>query len=95
MTSEIVYSPTAVSFVGRDAVELYRARTLAAALRLYAKTGMLPARHINLLSLLLLAQNYTGKTYKRSKAQAAQAADDVKVWADAFALSLPHRTEAE
>jgi len=80
----------AVSFVGFEAVDLFRARMLASHLKLYAKTGIKPTRGVGLKQMLALASGYTRKRYPNTKAAAIAAAEDVKVWADALALSLPH-----
>lgn len=81
--------PGGISFVGHDAVDLFRARTLASMLKLYAKTGIKPTRGVTLKQMLTLATKYTGQRYASTKAHALLASDHVKTWADAFALSLP------
>lgn len=87
----VEHSDGVISFVGYDAVDLYRARVLASSLKLYAKTGIKPSRHITLKHMLLMATSYTGQRYASTKAHAMLAADHVKSWADAFALSIEHR----
>lgn len=88
MDNFVEISEHATSYVGFEAVDLFRARMLASSLRLYAKTGMIPTRGVTITKMLALASHYTGKPYKRGSA--AIAADDVKAWADALALALPH-----
>lgn len=75
------------SYVGPDAVALLRARTIASALRLYARTGMKANRAYTPSNMLAAATGITGKQYKRG--QYVQAADDIKVWADNMELALP------
>lgn len=77
--------PTA--FVGPDAVNLFRAKTLASALRMYAKTGMLPTRGVSPTKMLQLARQYTGKEYRRG--QHMLAANDIQVWIDTMTAALP------
>lgn len=75
------------SFVGPDAVNYFRAECLASALKFYAKTGMKITRNVTPTSMLKMATEYTGKSYKRGQYQ--QAADDVKRWADEMKAALP------
>lgn len=67
----------AVVFSGRDAVEVFRARTIASALRLYAKTGMKANRAYTPSNMLAAATQITGQKFKRGQyEQAAQALID-------------------
>lgn len=81
------------SYVGTDAVNLFRARTLASALSLYAKTKIIPTRGVTGSVMLAMATHYTGKTYKRG--QHAQAAEDVKVWVNTMQAALPTTVDGE
>ena len=81
----------ATSFVGPDAVALFRAATIVSALRLYAKTGMKPNRMWTPTAMLKAASAITGKTYKRG--QYEQAADDVSTWVQAMKLALPEEEQ--
>lgn len=81
----------AVSFVGPDAVNMFRAATLASALKLYAATKMLPTRGVTASGMLKLASEYTGKKYKRGEYQ--KAADDVGQWVQTMKAALPHKTQ--
>jgi hypothetical protein len=76
-----------VAFIGHDAVHLYRAMVLASALKLYAKTKMLPTRGVSARAMLLHATAYTGKTYKRGEAM--KAAEDVRVWVATMKAAMP------
>ena len=69
----------AVVFSGRDAVEVFRARTIASALRLYAKTGIKANRAYTPTNMLTAASQITGKTFKRG--QFEQAAQALTEWA--------------
>jgi len=55
---------------------LLQAITLKHALRLYAKTGLLPNRQTSATKLLQIATRVTGKSYKRG--QHAKAAEDIE-----------------
>jgi hypothetical protein len=85
--SEIKTGPGGTTFAGPDAVRLYQARAISAALRLYAKTGMKPNRAWTPSAMLKAATDITGNAYKRG--QYLTAADDVKQWADTMAAALP------
>lgn len=71
----------AVVFSGRGAVEVFRARTIASALRLYAKTGMKANRAYTPTNMLKAAEAITGTKFKRG--QHEQAAQALTEWADA------------
>lgn len=86
--SEIVYHDSGITLAGPDAVNLYRAATIASGLRLYARTGMLLTRGATPTHLLALARGYTGKAYK-GKDKYIQAAADMKVWLDTMKAALP------
>lgn len=80
------------TLVGPDAVNLYRAATLASGLRLYARSGILLTRGATPTRLLLIAKEYTGKTYKRKpdRAHYLDAANDVQKWVETMRAALPH-----
>lgn len=71
----------AVVFAGRPAVEVFRAKTLATALRLYAKTGMKVNRAYTPTNMLATATAITGEKFKRG--QFEQAAEALTKWAEA------------
>jgi hypothetical protein len=77
----------AQSFVGPDAVALFRARVIASALRLYAKTGIKANRAYTPTNMLTAATSITGKRYKRGQYELA--ADDITAWADTMLAALP------
>jgi len=61
-------------FSGAKAVEIYRIATLAAALRLYAKTKIKPSRHVTPVMMMSEARQLTGIRFKwRDYAGAADA----------------------
>ena len=83
----LVHTSGGASFVGRDAVNLYRAITLKGALRMYARSKMLMTRGVTPTAMLLLATEYSGKKYKRGAH--AEAADDVGIWVETMKAALP------
>lgn len=87
--SYIQHSEGGTVFAGPDATRLVQAATLASALRLYANTGIIPTRGVNITRMLTLASQYTGKTYKRGSARTAAA--DVRLWVEAMKTALPVR----
>lgn len=91
--NEIAYNAKgeAVSFVGPDAVNFYRAAALAMMLGLMAK-GIGHSR-ITRTQALKMATEYTGKAYKRGQYLEAKA--DVLLWASTMKAALPTRTIGE
>ena len=85
--SHVSVTPAATSFVGKDAVNLFRAATLKASLTMYAKHKMLSTRGLTPTLMLSLATEYTGKKYKRGQHQ--QAADDIVIWIETMKSALP------
>lgn len=88
--SHIVYSKgrgEAISYVGKDATELFRVSMLKASIRLWTKTGMMPTRGIGIKKMLAMATVYTGRKYKTS--EAAQAVDDLHNWVTCMVSALP------
>ena len=86
--SSLSYYPNgeAKSFVGPDAVNMYRAYTLVSAIGLLQK-GMQPTRGFTMKKALDMATGYTNKKYKRTQSEEARA--DVKKWADEMKAALP------
>lgn len=80
MTDSITHGPGGTAFEGKGAVNVYRATALAAALRLYAKTGMKVSRAYTPTAMLKAANEITGHVYRRG--QYAAAAEGLKEWAD-------------
>ncbi len=80
-----------MSFVGPDAVALYRATVIASALRFYDRTGMKVNRAYTPSAMLRVATEITGKSYKRG--QYLLAAADLDVWAATMNAALPHTGE--
>ena len=87
-TSEIVHGPGGSMYAGPDAVNLVRAVHLKAALSMYAKTKMLMTRGATPTMLLVMAREYTGKTYKGAN-KYHDAAEGVQVWIDTMRAALP------
>lgn len=76
-----------VAFVGKDAVNLYRAAMLASALKMYARSGIRMTRGLSPTRMLQEAKGYTGKGYKRG--EYLEAAADVGVWVETMKTALP------
>ena len=59
------------SFVGRAAVEVFRAATLVSAMKLYRATKMLPNRMYTPTNMLATAGAIVGKRYRRGEMELA------------------------
>ena len=93
--SEIHVGPGGTTYAGPDAVNLVRAAHLAAALRLHARTGMIPTRGITITRMKALATGYTGKAYRKGDAETLRAADDVAHWCTVMKAALPVTMEGD
>lgn len=87
--SEVVVGNGYTMYSGEDGVNLARAISVKAGLRL-AMAG-LSIRGTTKTGLLKIASQYTGKKYKRGAYQEAR--DDLQVWIDNMKLALPVRDE--
>lgn len=77
-------------FAGPDAIALYRAITIRAALRMYAQCGMLPTRGMTPTKMLRAAGEYTGQYYGRVNVNKCQKAiKDLDEWIAAMRAALP------
>jgi hypothetical protein len=77
MKSQIVHHQHGgMSFNGADAVNVYRAKVIASALRFYAKTGMKVNRAYTPTAMIKAANEMTGHVYRRGQYEAAAAALD-------------------
>jgi hypothetical protein len=88
--SHIVYSRSrkeATSYVGSDATTLYRVNMIKVSIKLWMKTGMMPTRGITISKLLKMAEQYTGRKYKKS--EAAYAVEDLHNWVSTMVSALP------
>lgn len=85
--SYVEVGPSTTSYVGPDAVALFRANALRAGIRLYAETGLRPSRVWTPSAMLKAAGRITGKTYKRGRFDEAIA--DLTVWIETMKLALP------
>lgn len=87
--SHIEYRPdgSAAAFIGPDAVAVFAASALVAAMRLYAKTGIKANRAYTPRAMLKRAGEICGKTYTRN--QMLLAADDVAKWVQTMKAALP------
>lgn len=87
--SYLTYHPdgTASSFVGPDAVSMYRAALIATSLKLWVKTGIIPTRGFGITKMLAEATRITGKKYTRKTA--TQASADVTLFVQEMKAALP------
>lgn len=74
-----------IMFSGPDAVNLYRAMSLRASLRIVG-IGM-SIKGVSKTRLLQLASEYTGVKYKRSEYEKAR--EDLTTWIETMKLALP------
>lgn len=81
MKSTITANNGAIMCSGEAAVQVFRAKTIATALRLYAKTGMKVNRAYTPTNMLTTATAITGQKFKRG--QFEQAAQALTEWAEA------------
>jgi hypothetical protein len=85
--SYVEVNSTGTIFVGKDAINLFRAITLANAIDLYIKTGLIPTRNVTGPKMLALAREYTNVVYKRG--QYAQAVAELRRWIAVMKLAMP------
>lgn len=79
--------PAGQSFVGPDAIKLYRAIVLRSALRLFGH-GIKPGRGYTLAKTLAAASAITGTTYA-GKRDIERAREDLRTWAERMRERLP------
>ncbi len=77
----------ATSYVGSDATTLYRVNMIKVSIKLWMKTGMMPTRGVTISKLLKMAEQYTGRKYKKS--EAAYAVEDLHNWVTTMISALP------
>lgn len=75
-----------MTFVGHDAVALYRAMALVSGLKLL-RVGIRPHRTLTATRALTLASDITGKPYKRYQYDAA--ITDLQAWISAMRAAVP------
>lgn len=85
--SYISTSPTGTSFVGPDAIGLYRAMVLKSSLSLWLRTKIIPARGMTITKLLAIVKDYTGKGYRPK--ETATAIEDLTVWIETMKSAMP------
>lgn len=84
--SAVTISNGGTTFTG-DGIQLFRAVTLKSAIKLHRDCGMIPTRGMTITKLFGIAQQITGKKYKRGQHDAAIA--DLTVWIDAANAAMP------
>ena len=67
-----------MTFTGTAGVNTYRVATLAKMIKLHRDTGMIPTRGVTITKMFKIAQEYTGKAYKRGAHD--QAIADLQEW---------------
>lgn len=75
------------SYVGPDAVELYRVKTLRSFILLWQRTKIIPTRGVTITKMLAQASAITKKPYKVKQTQVA--ADDLAKWIGAMLAAIP------
>lgn len=89
MESEIIHHEGGgTTLAGTDAVRMFQAYSLSSGITLYLKHGIKPSRMHTPTNMREAATRITGKEYKRN--ELAQAAADLKTWADTMKAALPH-----
>jgi hypothetical protein len=84
--SAVTHHNGGTTFTG-DAIHLYRAVTLKGALKLHRDCGMIPTRGMTITKMFAIAQQITGKKYKRGGHDAA--ITDLTAWIEAAKASMP------
>lgn len=87
MSEGIHHHANGSSFVGTDAVQLYRAVVLRQSIKMHQQTGMIPTRGMTITRLMTIATEYTGQRYKRGEHERALA--DLTVWIETMKSALP------
>lgn len=77
------------SYIGPDAVEVFRAKAIKAGITMWAKTGMRPNRHWTPTAMIQAAGRITGKTYRVNKKSAELIAADLEIWINNMISALP------
>ena len=88
MESYIRQSQSGTSYVGPDAVQLFRAKSIRGALRLWTH-GLKPSRGVRLRDLIDAASAITGKRYPKRASHIPFIMEDLEVWMSAMQSALP------
>jgi len=89
--AEIIHTEGMTMFSGPDAVAVFRAITLAAALDLYARAGIKANRAYTPTRMLQAATQITGFSFKRG--EYALAANELRAWASLMRSGIPETTK--
>lgn len=84
----IAHASGGISFVGRDAVEVFRLKAMRSAIRLHKSCGMIPTRGMTITKMLAAVTALTGKPYK-GKAKHDLALADLDARIDAYDAAIP------
>lgn len=88
MESYIRHNQSGTSYVGPDAIQLFRAKSIRGALRLWTH-GLKPSRGVRLRDLINAASAITGKRYPKRASHIPFIVDDLEVWMSAMQSALP------
>ena len=94
--SSIHISPSAITYSGPDAVNLYAVSALRSGLSLWLRTNgkLKPHRSWTLHDALRVASKFTGQTYRASRPDAERAIADLRVWIATMQSALPITQES-
>lgn len=73
--SRIEVGPGGTAFVGRDAVDLFRVKTLRVAINAHKRSGLIMTRGLTVTRMMQIATEITGKPYKGATKHDAALAD--------------------
>jgi TPP-dependent pyruvate/acetoin dehydrogenase alpha subunit len=80
-----------MSFVGGDAVELFRITAMRSAIKMHRDCGMIPTRGMTITKMLAAVTAITGKPYKgKTKHDAAIADLDARIAAAKASMPVVH-----
>jgi hypothetical protein len=86
-----VHSGGGMTFVGGDAVELYRLAAMRSAINLHKVSGMIPTRGMTITKMLANVTALTGKAYKgKAKHDLALADLDARIAAAKASMPVVH-----
>ena len=91
--SYIQNSQSGTAYVGPDAVQFFRAKSIRYALHLWHRTGLRPSRGVRLRDLIDAASDITGKKYPKRTSHIPFIVDDLEVWMSAMQSALPETSQ--
>ena len=92
MTDSYIHNnQSGTTYVGPDAVQLFRAKSIRGALRLWTH-GLKPSRGVRLRDLIDAASSITGKRYPKRASHIPFIMEDLEVWMSTMQSALPEET---